>query len=41
MQQLREKLSQAAPDTSIQPQARLGRNSRLQEKNGLRGRNEP
>ena len=41
MQQLREKLSQAALDTSIQPHPRSGRNSTVQEKNALRRRTEP
>lgn len=40
MQQLREKLSQAALDTSIQPHPRSGRNSTVQDKNALRGRTE-
>jgi RNA polymerase sigma-70 factor (ECF subfamily) len=41
MQQLREKLSQAAPDTAIQPHPRSGRNSTVQDKNALRRRTEP
>ena len=41
MQQLREKLSQAALDTSIQPHPRSGRNSTVQEKNALHRRTEP
>ncbi len=41
MQQLREKLSQAAPDTSIQPQRSFGQKFNVQDKNALRGRNEP
>ena len=41
MQQLREKLRQAALYTSIQPHPRSGRNSTVQEKNALRRRTEP
>jgi len=41
MQQLREKLSQAALSTSIQAHARSGKNSAAPDKNSLRRRTEP
>lgn len=41
MQQLREKLSHASPGGPLQPDARAGGNSGMQDKNALRRRNEP